>query len=184
MEDNGILIAGYDNWCSQDRPVTEMSNRTGSFSQHTYISHSTQLYIIVGCSMCLHIQTMHSLYVGAVCTYTEIMHPLDVGAICTYTETMHPLYAGAVYIIVVYSSIHYVRVQHRNDGNNRNMGTIRTIGTMHSNAFTSSRCHMRSSLMSTMIYGYPFHMNATVKLIIQSMHGLIMYACSFDMSAA
>jgi hypothetical protein len=50
--------------------------------------------------------------------------------------------------------------------------------------FSTYEYYEYSYAMSTMIYRFTFHMNPTVKLIIQTMHGLIMYACTVDISAA
>jgi hypothetical protein len=61
MEDKGILVAGYDNRCLQDR-FADRDEQPNRFSHNTYISHSIQLYTIVAFNMYLHVQTMHTLW--------------------------------------------------------------------------------------------------------------------------
>ena len=84
----GTLAAGYDKRCTQDRFVTELSNRTG-FAQHIHFTINLLLITIVACIMCL-------------CT----IHPLDVGVICTYIQTIHPL-TWVWYVLTYDQYIHW-----------------------------------------------------------------------------
>jgi hypothetical protein len=112
MEDQGILIAGYDNRCLQNRYV-DRDEQTNRFFPTTHTFH-----IQLSCISLLH----------AICTciYKQCVHIMSVQYVLIYKQCIHLMWARYIVIHIQWEQcIHYMWVQYRNGGNNGNNGNNR-----------------------------------------------------------
>ena len=156
----GTLAAGYDKRCTQDRFVTELSNRTG-FAQHIHFTINLLLITIVACNIpkqCIQLMCAYSYRMSTSITFhIGINYSIDASA--DYVSTL------------IYNEWHIIP----------HYVCVFNMSAYHNHSFVAIDAFM-FIMYSLYGIGFPFHVSPTTKLIIQSVLRLIMYAHSFTMS--